>query len=162
MQPDALPSFARTDLERLRLAADVILRLADDTAIPAPLEAELVIFRDRVELRRRPGPGEADLRSLIERLRAQRLEPLTRALSTTADGLPPARRLARLTLAAAAARLATAAVTGLAALAGDFTLLRRVHRSEPALGCSTLGHASLPFRLCLRNARNRPSVHNAD
>jgi hypothetical protein len=35
---DALPSFARTDLERLRLAADVILRLGGDGVIPAPLE----------------------------------------------------------------------------------------------------------------------------
>jgi hypothetical protein len=49
MQPDALPSFARTDLERLRLAAEVILRLGADGVIPAPLEAELVIFRDRLE-----------------------------------------------------------------------------------------------------------------
>jgi hypothetical protein len=49
MQPDAQPSFARTDLERLKLAADVILRLGADGVIPAPLEAELVIFRDRIE-----------------------------------------------------------------------------------------------------------------
>jgi hypothetical protein len=46
---DVLPSFARTDLERLKLAADVILRLGGDGVIPAPLEAELVIFRDRLE-----------------------------------------------------------------------------------------------------------------
>jgi hypothetical protein len=49
MHADVLPSFARTDLERLRLAADVILRLGSDGVIPAPLEAELVIFRDRLE-----------------------------------------------------------------------------------------------------------------
>jgi hypothetical protein len=49
MHSDSLQSFERTDLERLKLAADVILRLADDDAIPAPLEAELVIFRDRLE-----------------------------------------------------------------------------------------------------------------
>src|SRR5437764_776528 len=59
---------------------------------------------------------------------------------------PPAVSVARC-LAAAAARLASAAVTGLAALAGNFTLLCRVHGSEPALGCSTLGHASLPYKL---------------
>ena len=45
------------------------------------------------ELRRRPDAGPADLRLLIERLHTQRLEPLAKALGTTADGLPPARRL---------------------------------------------------------------------
>ena len=49
--------------------------------------------RVRTELRRRPGAGPADLRPLIEKLRTQRLEPLAKALGTTADGLPPARRL---------------------------------------------------------------------
>jgi hypothetical protein len=49
MEPDVLPSFARADLERLKLAAEVILRFAADDVIPAPLEAELVIFRDRLE-----------------------------------------------------------------------------------------------------------------
>jgi anti-sigma regulatory factor (Ser/Thr protein kinase) len=49
MHADVLPSFARTDLERLKLAADVILRLGGDDVIPAPLEAELGIFRDRLE-----------------------------------------------------------------------------------------------------------------
>ena len=49
--------------------------------------------RVRTELRRRPGAGPADLRPLVERLRAQRLEPLAKALGATADGLPPARRL---------------------------------------------------------------------
>jgi hypothetical protein len=53
MQPDALPSFARTDLERLKLAADVILRLAGDGVIPAPLEVELPI--DRTTGRRADG-----------------------------------------------------------------------------------------------------------
>ena len=51
---------------------------------------------------RGPGPGgaaetarpdSADLRPLVERLRAQRLEPLARALGAIADGLPAARRL---------------------------------------------------------------------
>ena len=58
----------------------------DDTALAS---------RVRTELRRRPGAGPADLRPLIERLRTQRLEPLAKALGTTADGLPPARRLDR-------------------------------------------------------------------
>jgi hypothetical protein len=49
MQPDVLSSFARADLERLKLAAEVILRFAADDVIPAPLEAEVVLFRDRLE-----------------------------------------------------------------------------------------------------------------
>lgn len=52
---DALFPFEYTHLERLRLAAEVILELAD--AIPAPLEAELTIFKERVEhaqLKQRP------------------------------------------------------------------------------------------------------------
>ncbi len=49
--------------------------------------------RARTELRRRPGASQTDLRTLVERLRAQRLEPLAKALGATADGLPPARRL---------------------------------------------------------------------
>lgn len=58
MHDDGLPAFAQGDLERLKLAAEIILRLAEDGAIPAPLETELVIFRDRVEhaLLRPPGP----------------------------------------------------------------------------------------------------------
>jgi hypothetical protein len=44
---DALPAQDRTHLERLKLAADVLL--SEHDAIPDPLEAELVIFRDRVE-----------------------------------------------------------------------------------------------------------------
>jgi hypothetical protein len=49
MEPDVLPPFARADLERLKLAAEVILRFADDDVITAPLEAELVILRDRLD-----------------------------------------------------------------------------------------------------------------
>jgi hypothetical protein len=49
MEPDVLPSFARADLERLKLAAEVILRFAADDVITDPLEAELVILRDRLE-----------------------------------------------------------------------------------------------------------------
>ncbi len=61
MQPDVPPSFARADLERLRLAADVILRLGNDGVIPAPLEAELGIFRDRLEhALLLPASGDAD------------------------------------------------------------------------------------------------------
>ena len=47
----------------------------------------------RNELRSRPGAGQSDLRPLIEKLRAQRLEPIAKALGSTGDGLPSARRL---------------------------------------------------------------------
>jgi hypothetical protein len=49
MEPSVLPSFARADLERLKLAAEVILRFADSDVLTGPLEAELVILRDRLE-----------------------------------------------------------------------------------------------------------------
>jgi tetratricopeptide (TPR) repeat protein len=49
--------------------------------------------RARAALRIRPGAGSADLRSLVEKLRTQRLEPLAKALGASADGLPPARQL---------------------------------------------------------------------
>jgi hypothetical protein len=49
--------------------------------------------RVRTELRRRPGAGTADLRPLVEKLRAQRLVSLATALGASADGQPPARRL---------------------------------------------------------------------
>jgi len=55
--------------------------------------------RVRTELRSRPGAGAADLRSLVEELRAQRIDPLAKALGArlltprTADGQPAARRL---------------------------------------------------------------------
>lgn len=45
----SLPSFPNAELERLRLATEVLLRLAEDDILSAPLEAELIIFRDRVE-----------------------------------------------------------------------------------------------------------------
>jgi hypothetical protein len=47
MDCDALAGFEKAGLERLKLAADVILGEAG--AIPAPLEVELTLFRDRVE-----------------------------------------------------------------------------------------------------------------
>ena len=49
--------------------------------------------RVRTELRRRPGGGPANLHPLIEELRTQRLEPLAKALASTTDGLPTARKL---------------------------------------------------------------------
>ena len=49
--------------------------------------------RVRTDLRARPGAGSADLRSPIERLRAQRVEPLARALGATAEGQPAVRRI---------------------------------------------------------------------
>jgi hypothetical protein len=44
---DILPGLEQTHLERLKLAADVLL--SEHDAITDPLEAELTIFRDRVE-----------------------------------------------------------------------------------------------------------------
>jgi len=44
---DALTDFGRVSLERLKLAADVILSETD--AIPDTLEVELVLFRERVQ-----------------------------------------------------------------------------------------------------------------
>jgi len=49
--------------------------------------------RVRTELRTRPGASSSDLRPLVERLRARRLEPLAKALGATSDGQPAARRL---------------------------------------------------------------------
>jgi tetratricopeptide (TPR) repeat protein len=56
----------------------------DDTRLPG---------RVRTELRKRPGPGAADLQPLIAKLRSERLTPLEKALGATANGLPAARRL---------------------------------------------------------------------
>jgi hypothetical protein len=47
MQPMA--EFERIHLERLKLAADVILSESDSPAVSTALEAELAIFRDRIE-----------------------------------------------------------------------------------------------------------------
>jgi hypothetical protein len=44
---DALTDFGKVSLDRLKLAADVILTEAD--AIPDTLEVELTLFRERVE-----------------------------------------------------------------------------------------------------------------
>lgn len=46
---DDLADHDRVFLEKLRLAAETILRLGEDGAIPSGLEAELWVFRDRVE-----------------------------------------------------------------------------------------------------------------
>ncbi|HUN33229.1 MAG TPA: hypothetical protein VMU95_14550 [Trebonia sp.] len=57
MNHDSLTDLDRTSLDRLKLAADVIL--GEGPNIPDPLTAELTIFRDRVErvllLPTRPG-----------------------------------------------------------------------------------------------------------
>ena len=47
--PRELSDYARDDLERFKLAAEVILRIASEGAIGDALEAELTIFRDRLE-----------------------------------------------------------------------------------------------------------------
>ena len=63
MQHDALADFERVSLDRLKLAADVILAEAPD--IPDALAAELTVFRDRVEhalllpVRQKPGTSTA-------------------------------------------------------------------------------------------------------
>jgi hypothetical protein len=44
---DALFAFERVSLDRLRLAADVILSEAE--VLPDPLTAELTLFKERVE-----------------------------------------------------------------------------------------------------------------
>jgi hypothetical protein len=46
---DALFAFERTHLERLRLAAGVLLELAGEPVLPEPLEVELTLFKERVE-----------------------------------------------------------------------------------------------------------------
>jgi tetratricopeptide (TPR) repeat protein len=57
---------------------------ADDTELTARVRAALI---------HRPGPEAPAVQPLLQRLRAQRLAPLTAALDQTADGLPAARRL---------------------------------------------------------------------
>lgn len=47
MTQDALSEFERISLDRLRLAADVILSEAE--VLPDPLTAELTLFKERVE-----------------------------------------------------------------------------------------------------------------
>ena len=51
MKHDHLFDIRRCDLERLKLAADVILAAAGEFGelIPDPMESELVIFKGRVE-----------------------------------------------------------------------------------------------------------------
>jgi hypothetical protein len=44
---DTLPALERTHLERLKLAADILL--SEHDSIPDSLEVELTIFRERVE-----------------------------------------------------------------------------------------------------------------
>jgi hypothetical protein len=48
MQHDALHAHERISLERLRLAADIIL--AETDTIPDTLEAELGLYKERLEL----------------------------------------------------------------------------------------------------------------
>jgi hypothetical protein len=47
MLQDTLATFERTSLDRLRLAADVIL--SESEVLPDPLTAELTLFKERVE-----------------------------------------------------------------------------------------------------------------
>jgi hypothetical protein len=61
MQHNALADHERAGLERLKLAADVILAEADSPAVTDALEAELAIFRDLIEhallMPGKPEPG---------------------------------------------------------------------------------------------------------
>jgi tetratricopeptide (TPR) repeat protein len=56
----------------------------DDTALTSLVKSEL---------RSRQGAGSGNVERLLGRLRAQRLDPLAKALSATAGGVPSARRL---------------------------------------------------------------------
>jgi hypothetical protein len=47
VEHDTLADFGRVSLERLKLAADVILSETD--AIPDTLETELILYRERIE-----------------------------------------------------------------------------------------------------------------
>jgi hypothetical protein len=59
MLQDTLYTFERTSLDRLRLAADVIL--SESEVLPDPLIVELTLFKERVErallLPAAPEPG---------------------------------------------------------------------------------------------------------
>ena len=58
---DTLAVFERTHLERLKLAADVLL--SEHDAITDPMESELTLFRERVEhALLLPGPGSRETR----------------------------------------------------------------------------------------------------
>jgi hypothetical protein len=46
--PAGLEHYELTRLEKLRLATEAILEIAEDDALPGPFETELYIFRDRV------------------------------------------------------------------------------------------------------------------
>jgi hypothetical protein len=49
MPDEALFAFERTHLDRLRLAAEVILEQAGEGAVGDALETELRVFKERVE-----------------------------------------------------------------------------------------------------------------
>lgn len=53
----AFDALDRIYLEKLRLATDVIMRLGEDDAIPAPLESELSLLRDRIDRALLSQPG---------------------------------------------------------------------------------------------------------
>lgn len=67
MKHDGMFEFERTHLERLKLAAEVILSEADEhkAYVPAPLEAELVIFKERVEKALLLPPDATDIYDLV-------------------------------------------------------------------------------------------------
>jgi hypothetical protein len=48
--PAGLEHYELTRLEKLRLATEAILEIAEDDTLPSPFESELYIFRDRVHV----------------------------------------------------------------------------------------------------------------
>jgi tetratricopeptide (TPR) repeat protein len=90
----------------------------DDTALAS---------RVKSEFQTRQGAESADVQRLLARLRAQRLDPLVKALSATADGLPMARKLIVLPSRAMAG-------IPIEALLGDDA----THRNEQAPSATTL------------------------
>jgi tetratricopeptide (TPR) repeat protein len=72
----------------------------------------------RGALRGRPGLDTPNPRPVIEKLRTQRISPLSRALGATTDGLPPARRLIVLSSTA----MAGISLEALLASDGDLTI----------------------------------------
>jgi tetratricopeptide (TPR) repeat protein len=105
----------------------------------------------RDALSQRPGPGAADAHALIQRLRAQRLAPLTAPLRATAVGLPAARRLIVLPSAALAGVPVEALLqstdpwtVSYAPSATVLTYLRHQPRGESKGGLLALGDPVFP------------------
>ena len=77
---DALAQVDRTHLERLKLAADILL--SEHDAITDPLEVELTIFRERVEA----ADGFAAIEGVLNLLPTYITETIAGELSDDAAG----------------------------------------------------------------------------